>query len=509
MFDGGDLAAAADRPHSSRGGVMKSERHSHLIMALLVAAATVAVTTAAAARDFSDEVRAFIAEDAPVILIRDVRIVDGTGAAAIDGQDILLAGGRIAAIGATGTLDAPGDARILPLPGRTVLPGLVMLHEHLYYTSNDSDHFMVTQQSVMFPRLYLAAGVTTARTAGSVEPYTDLNVKREIDAGRLAGPDFDITGPYLEGAPAAVLQLYPLRSAREARDLVAYWANLGATSFKAYMNITREALGAAIDEAHKRGLKVAGHICSVTFAEAAALGIDSLEHGFAEATDFYDWHQPDTCQRGPRRSQAFRELTPEDPGVVKLIRALVEANVAITSTLVVETRFNREYGWPPEGALDALDVTARAAFLERRARALANPEAVAARAQGTRVQMALQKAFFDAGGLLVAGSDTTGGGGTVAGYADHETIALLVAAGLSPLEAIRVATLNGAVYLGRAGRIGTVAVGKEADLMIVAGRPDEDIGDLAKVELVFKDGVAFDSAALFESARGTIGAPGN
>ena len=482
---------------------------SCLKFVLFVATAAFAATTAAAAQDFSGEVRAFIAEDAPVILIRDVRIVDGTGAAAAQGQDILLAGGRIAAIGATGTLDAPEGARVLPLAGRTVLPGLVMLHEHLYYTSNDRDHYIATQQSVMFPRLYLAAGVTTARTAGSVEPYTDLNIKREIDAGRLAGPDFDITGPYLEGSPPLILQLYPLRSAKEARDLVIYWANLGATSFKAYMNITREALGAAIDEAHKRGLKVAGHICSVTFAEAAALGIDSLEHGFREATDFYDWHQPDTCERGPRRSQAFRQLEPDDPRVVELIRALVEANVAITSTLAVGTRFNREYGWPPEGALDALDVTARATFLGRRARALANPEAVAARARRTRVQMALQKAFFDAGGLLVVGSDTTGGGGTVAGYADHEAIGLLVAAGLSPLEAIRAATLNGAVYLGRDGRIGTVAVGKEADLMVVNGRPDEDIGDLGKVEMVFKDGIAFDSAALFESARGTIGAPGN
>ncbi len=482
---------------------------SWLKFVLFVAAAAFATTAAAAAQDFSDEVRGFIAEDAAVILIQGVRIIDGTGAAAVDSQDILLTEGRIAAIGATGSLDVPEDAKVLPLAGLTVLPGLVMLHEHLYYTSNDNDHFMATQQSVMFPRLYLAAGVTTARTAGSVEPYTDLNIKREIDAGRLAGPDFDITGPYLEGSPPLILQLYPLRSARDARDLVAYWADLGATSFKAYMNITRDALGAAIIEAHKRGLKVAGHICSVTFAEAAALGIDSLEHGFAQATDFYNWHEPDTCERGPRRSQAFRALEPGDPGVVALIRTLVEANVAITSTLAVETRFSQEYGWPPEGALDALDATARATFLERRARALANPKAVAARAQRTRVQMALQKAFFDAGGLLVVGSDTTGGGGTVAGYADHEAIALLVEAGLSPLEAIRVATLNGAVYLGRDGRIGTVAVGKEADLMVVAGRPDEDIGDLAKVEMVFKDGIAFDSAALFESARGTVGAPGN
>jgi hypothetical protein len=130
------------------------------------------------------------------------------------------------------------------------------------------------------PRLYLANGVTTMRTTGSVEPYADLNVKSEIDAGRMAGPHMDVTGPYLEGPDSPFIQMHQLRNADDARRTVAFWADQGVTSFKAYMNITRAELKAAIDEAHRRHLKITGHLCSVTYPEAAALGIDDLEHGF-------------------------------------------------------------------------------------------------------------------------------------------------------------------------------------------------------------------------------------
>lgn len=117
----------------------------------------------------------------------------------------------------------------------------------------------------------------------------------------------------------------------------------------------------------------------------------------------------------------------------------------------------------------------------------------------------MQYAFVKAGGLLIAGPDPTGNGGTIPGFADHREIELLVEAGFTPVEAVRVATLNGALYLQREKDIGSVETNKNADLFVVTGDPTKNINDIENVELVFKDGVAFDSKKLFESVRGRYG----
>jgi imidazolonepropionase-like amidohydrolase len=119
--------------------------------------------------------------------------------------------------------------------------------------------------------------------------------------------------------------------------------------------------------------------------------------------------------------------------------------------------------------------------------------------------MQFELAFFRAGGLLLAGTDPTGYGGVVAGYSNQRELELLVEAGLSPLEAIKVATLNGAQYLGRADRVGSIAVGKRADLIVVRGDPSARAADIENIETVFKDGVGYDSAKLFGSVKGQVG----
>ena len=109
------------------------------------------------------------------------------------------------------------------------------------------------------------------------------------------------------------------------------------------------------------------------------------------------------------------------------------------------------------------------------------------------------------GGLLVVGTDPTGFGGVVAGYSNQRALELLVQAGFSPLEAVKIATLNGAKYLGRDSRIGTIAAGKQADLIVVRGDPSTRIEDVENVEIVFKKGVGFDSPKIFESVKGQVG----
>jgi imidazolonepropionase-like amidohydrolase len=384
---------------------------------------------------------------------------------------------------------------VIDLAGKSVLPGLVMLHEHLYYPTGPGTY---GQLGASFLRLYLAGGVTTMRTGGNMNGYVDVNLKRGIDSGVVAGPAMDATAPYLNG-PIPLRQLRALKGADDARRMVAYWADEGATSFKAYMQITRAELGAAIEEAHKRGLKVTGHLCSVTFAEAARLGIDNLEHGFTVATDFVPNKQADVCPPGAQ--EAFGALDAQGSAAQGLIRELVAHKVAITSTLTVFETFVP--GRPVPRGLDVLVPQLKEQFERQHAgiaRLTTSPWIT-----NFAKEMALEREFVRAGGMLVAGTDPTGYGGVIPGFANQRALELLVEAGFTPLEAITIGTLNGAKYLGRESTIGSIAVGKQADLMIVAGNPAAQIGDVRNVELVFRLGVGFDPAKLIASVKGSVG----
>jgi hypothetical protein len=266
---------------------------------------------------------------------------------------------------------------------------------------------LVPQMTFSAPRLYLAAGVTTVRTTGSVEPYADLNLKAQIDAGLLPGPHMDVTAPYLEGAGSPFIQMHRLRDAEDARRMVAFWADQGATSFKAYMNISRAQLKAAIDEAHRRGLKMTGHLCSITYPEAAELGIDNLEHGFWANTQNDPGKQPDRCP-STSGSPTLGGMDPNGADARALIDRLVRARVAITSTLPVFEPSSSGYRPLAPHVLDMLSPQARADYLTlRRLAAAAPPERIAARAKLWANELKMERAFVAAGGLLIAGPDPT------------------------------------------------------------------------------------------------------
>jgi imidazolonepropionase-like amidohydrolase len=223
------------------------------------------------------ESQQFIRVEAPVVVLTHVRIIDGTGAAARDDQTIVIADGKIQSIGASGAgapANLPANAQTVDLRGYTALPGLVGMHNHMFFPMGGSPP-MYSNMGISFPRLYLALGVTTIRTTGSVAPFTDLEIKRLIDTGRMIGPKMHITAPYLEGRGSFTPVMHELTGPDDARRMVNFWADEGATSFKAYMNITRDELRAAVEEAHKRGLKVTGHLCSIGFREPAENGIDN------------------------------------------------------------------------------------------------------------------------------------------------------------------------------------------------------------------------------------------
>jgi enamidase len=372
-----------------------------------------------------------------------------------------------------------------------------MMHEHLYYTTGPG---VYGQLGLSFSRLYLAGGVTTMRSGGNVNGIMDINLSRRIADGELPGPAIDATAPYVNGA-STFLQMHAVNTADQARRHVAYWAEQGATSLKAYMQISRAALKGAIDEGHRRGMKITGHLCSVTFGEAADLGIDNLEHGFVPATDFVPDKQADVCPGQARGQEAVAALDENGAPFKALVKKLVDKRVALTSTLTVFETFTRGRPLPP--GLDVLTPQLKESFQRAYDRAAQNQQSVYATLFPKAMRM--ERAFVAAGGVLLAGTDPTGSGGVVPGFADQRQIELLVEAGFTPLEAIRIGTLNGATFMGRGARIGSIARGKQADLVVVAGDPSTTIADIRRVETVFKNGVGYDPEKLIRSVRGQVG----
>jgi len=475
----------------------------------LIAAVLLGTGTLRAQVQLSKLVEGFVKVSAPAVALQHVRVIDGTGAAPAEDQTVVIANGRIRSVGSAASTTPPPGAQALDLSGYTVIPGLVGMHDHLFYPSQLAERassgpvVLYNEMGFSFPRLYLAGGVTSLRTTGSVEPYTDLSLKKLIDRGETPGPRLHITGPYLEGPGAYTPNMHELADADDAARTVNYWASEGVTSFKAYMHITRAELKAAIEAAHAGGIKVTGHLCSIGFTEAAALGIDDLEHGLFVDTEFDPGKQPDVCPSQQLTGETMAKLDVESAPVQNMIRELVSRHVAVTSTLPV---FEISVpGRPPLQArvLDALSAPARIDYLTIRALVGQREHSNALTNLGKEMQF--ERDFVQAGGLLLAGLDPTGYGGVVAGFGDQREVELLVQAGFSPLEAIHIATQNGAQFLGEADQIGTVAPGKMADLVVIHGNPAANIEDIEKVEIVFKDGVGYDSAKLIESARGAVG----
>lgn len=474
----------------------------------------VALACAAAVAQVPNGLKPFVKVDAPAVALEHVRVIDGTGAAARDDQMIVIQNGKITYAGPQASDQMlPAGAKVLDLTGKTVNRGLVMMHEHLFYPTPDGGPGLLPMYGEMAdsaPRLYLAGGVTAARTAGSVEPYTDISVKQMIDAGKIPGPKLFLTSPYLEGPPALGPQMHTLTGPDDATRLVDYWAAEGITSFKSYMHITPQELKAAIDAAHAHGLKITGHLCAVGFQEAASLGIDNLEHGLVVDTEFTPGKQEGICPGQRQGEEALAKLDVEGPQIQGTIRDLIAHHVAVTSTLAIFESFapNR----PPMSELmreretllpDAWSsfMTTRAAIAQRGAE---GPQPALA-ARMLQMEMQFEHDFVKQGGVLMAGCDPTGYGGVLPGFGDQRELELLVEAGFTPEEAIHIATENGATWLGEADHFGTIAVGKDADLVVVDGNPARDIADVEKVDTVYKDGVGYDPEKLLASVRGRMG----
>lgn len=464
--------------------------------ALLLGAAFAATTPLASAPLAAQNFDEFVAVPRGTVALTNAKVYDGTGAPPKTGQTIVIQGDRITAVGSTGSVNVPSGARVIDLQGQTVIPGLVGLHNHSYYTGGNG---RAAQLSFSGSRLYLASGVTTIRTTGAQQPYAELNLKREIDAGRVVGPTMFTTGPYLTGeqGPQTMTQL---EGPEQARRVVRYWSEEGVDWFKAYTWISRAELGAAIEEAHRHGVKVTAHLCSVGYREAVALGIDNLEHGLFANSEYDPNKRPDECPPGFRNGYA--DLDVHGPEVQATFRDMIDNDVPMTSTLVVY-----EISVAGREPIDerVFDVLApeiaeevRAISIERRAGRGAIDPAVYQKA------LEYERAFVEAGGLLAAGVDPTGYGAAPPGFGDQRNYELLLEAGFTPSEVVQIMSLNGAKVLGIDDRVGTIEAGKIADLVVIDADL-EQAGDLHATSIVFRHGIGWDSAKLIDSVRGIVG----
>lgn len=445
----------------------------------------------------------YISVRAPIVVLTHARVIDGLGHAPLENQTLVLRGSKIAALGADGAVAIPDGATVKDLAGKTVLPGLVMVHEHLFYSSITKGPFHVNEMEFSFPRLYLAAGVTSARTTGSMEPYTDLQLKKQIDAGQAIGPKLHLTAPYFDGEGTGITQLHAVASAAAAERMVNYWADEGFTSLKMYQNLPLDIMAAAIKAAHARGLHVTGHIGKISYREAVEAGIDNLEHGFMAMSDFNAGRKPGDASNALANYQALEKLDPASPEFDSLLKLLVDRHVALTSTLAIFETFTPGRRVASQAELDTLAPPLRESYLTRWA-AIQTQNNPLFRASFAK-NLQLEAKFFRAGGHLVVGTDPTGYGGCIAGYGNWRAIELLVEAGLTPVEAIQVATINGAKLLKIDATVGSIEVGKTADLVVVNGDPSKTISDLRKTETVFKDGIGYDTRKILESVKSLVG----
>jgi imidazolonepropionase-like amidohydrolase len=452
------------------------------------------------AQQFTKAVKDFIKIDTPVIALTDVKIIDGTGNPSKTHQTVIIRNGIIEKVGDDSKVDLPKDAQVIDCTGKTIIPGLVMMHEHLFYTIFIPGFFNVAEMPYTFPRLYLACGATTIRTTGSIEPETDVNIKTLINQGKYIGPDIDATAPYIERAGYDIPSMNIIKDSKEAATSVGFWADKGCTSYKMYMHATREDMKAVVTEAHRRNLKVTGHLCAVTYREAAEIGIDDLEHGFFPSSDFDTNKKEDSCNYEAADS-ALRNLDVNSPKMKDLMSFLISKHVALTSTLpVFEPASGREIVLG--GGMNALLPELQESVTKRWQKEQLHDSSDLAL---FKKEMIWEKRFYDAGGLLLAGTDPTGSGRTLAGYGTRREIELLVEAGFTPVQAIKICTLNGAKYLNRDNKIGTIEKGKDADMVLINGDIETDIKAIRNTEIVFKKGIGFDSQKIFDSVKGIVG----
>ena len=446
------------------------------------------------------------------VLIEHVTVIDGTGGPPVRNVDVLVQEGRIRAV-AEG-MKAPPHVRVMRSRGKFLIPGLIDMHAHVAYldwATRDGRPFgtydRATSERTL--QLMLAWGITTVRNPAA-PTLEGVELRDDVAAAKIQGPRIFTAGEILNRAAAFDGLARPVANEADIRSEIAGQASAGVDFIKLYANLPPELVRAAIRSAHEHHLRAIGHLQATTWREAAEEGIDGLCHAVSWSAD----------ELPPERRAAYRSALEEqgamkarmtwlesvDPGGVafaEMVDSLVRHQVVVDPTLVAyESKFKGDdpkYLQNPDLALAPPKMRAsfpRISFVGdwsvqdfQRGRAL------------WPKMLRIVKAYADAGVLLTAGSDEPNAW-LVPGASLHAELELLAETGIAPKEVIRIATRNGAQALGILDEVGSIEVGKQADLVLLTSDPTTDIRNTRRIEWVMRQGVIYEPRRLLKGVEG-------
>ena len=420
-------------------------------------------------------------------IIINVSLIDGTGTPPLKNMAVLFEDGRFTQILETEKVSIPNGTKIIDGKGKTMIPGIVGVHNHLHIPGNPFIGEIAT-------KLYLASGVTTIQTCGAASPNKELELAENIRNGQEIGPDIIPSGPYITGDKGNPNMIIP-ENESQLRDTIDFWAGKGAKWFKVYRNTKTEDLKIIIDQAHKNGAKVTGHLCSITFKDATELGIDAIEHGFNSLSDFRSGKKYNEC--GGDRDY-IDSLSLEDNDLDQLLNLMVKNKVVLTSTLsIYEASISSRYSASIRGLDIMSDDFKNEHNIGKHRINIKNPD----RQRENRLKriMDFEYRFFRKGGILSAGVDA--GRYVLPGFGDQRNYQLFIEAGFTPSEAVMIMTRNGALKL-EIDEIGSIEVGKKANFLLLDGDLENDPQIIEKVLAVYKDGKFYDPEAILKGIKG-------
>lgn len=435
----------------------------------------------------------FVPPTEPPTAIVNARLIDGTGTAPRTGCTVLIRGDRIAAVGVD--VPVPADAIVVDGTGSTLVPGMFDTHGHCF-TVDGKDQYEA------YPLLFLAGGVTTVFSPGEMDPEAAYALRERLAAGTQRGARLLTAGPYFEKGES---DLRWLRGYRDQAEALQWLAEHGPrmNGLKLLTQITLDEARAIVTEAHRRGLRVTGHLGSITAGQAIDLGIDRLEHGLFAMSEFSPW-QVHGLDAWAEKFAQIGALDLDSEPVQRLIDRLVEHRVALSATTVSFAEWAPGFEPVTPDWERYLSPAIRRVEGGRLRRIAAMPEEQGRKfAAGVQKQLAFLKRVHDRGGLVVTGTDP-GGKLLIPGYGLHRELQLLVQAGFTPLAALRAATQHAAMALGVERELGTIEAGKLADLVLVEGDPSQDIAAIGATRVVWQAGRRFDPVELRRAAEGKI-----
>ena len=428
------------------------------------------------------------------LILYDVTIIDGLGNEPVEHQVIIIREGLIVDIFTAQEYGNPPEDQPLDVAGSYVIPGLIDMHAHVTILPMDGRDRMITEMDKLASSEVLQSlldfGITTIRNPAAPTENA-VALRDSVEAGVIDGPEIVTAGNALNRTAAYFGPFVATATVQAVRAEVEWQASLGVDYIKVYSSLSPDLIQAAVEEAHAQGLEVIGHLQRTTWTEAARLGIDHIAHGVPWSAEYL----PEDARQGYQgtlkdRMTWLEQVDFSGPAIQEMIQVMADSGVTVDPTLVAyRTKF---YGDDPRYLTNPDSVYAPKLIREIWQRGTFTddwtPEDYARGHTVWPRVLELTKAMYDGGVLLTAGSDLPNPW-VIPGASLHEELQLLHDAGIPNLDALRIATYNGAVSLGFEDRIGSVSVGKEADLVVLRADPVVDLANTRKIEWVIVNGV--------------------